>query len=97
SHTVQRVLAGRHWRELTVATEAVPGTVLEGVIDLLGSTDEGLELVDYKTDTVSSGSVEAVARRYRLQVGAYALALARSADLHGAIAEVQAAMADASV
>jgi ATP-dependent helicase/nuclease subunit A len=50
--------------------------VLEGVLDLCFVDGDRLVVVDYKTDRLSSGAdVPAAARRYRLQAGAYALAL----------------------
>jgi ATP-dependent helicase/nuclease subunit A len=51
-------------------------TVLEGFIDLLFEEESGLVVVDYKTDVLETE--EEVAKRavhYRLQGGAYALAV----------------------
>jgi ATP-dependent helicase/nuclease subunit A len=73
SPVVQRALAApRCWRELAVVAD-VAGRLVEGFIDLAFEEADGrLVVVDYKTDAV----VEPAA--YRLQVGAYAAALARS-------------------
>jgi ATP-dependent exoDNAse (exonuclease V) beta subunit len=69
------VAAERCWRELPV-TVPVGAGVLEGVLDLCFVDGDRLVVVDYKTDRLSSGAdVPAAARRYRLQAGAYALAL----------------------
>ena len=38
-------------------------------------------VVDYKTDGVSASDAEQVARRYRLQAGSYALAVAKATGL----------------
>ena len=49
------------------------GRLVEGYIDLAFETDDGrLVVVDYKTDAVVDPG------RYRLQIGAYAAALARA-------------------
>ena len=67
---------GRYWRELYVGTP-VEGRTLEGVIDLLVDGDDGLEVVDYKTDRVESDEeVDRAVGRHRLQGAAYALAVA---------------------
>ena len=66
---------GDAFREMYVAAP-IGERVIEGYIDLLVRTAEGLVVVDYKTDPV--GSVEEVDRRveeYRLQLAAYALAV----------------------
>jgi ATP-dependent helicase/nuclease subunit A len=70
---VQRALAApRYWRELAVVA-SVERRLVEGYIDLAFETDDGrLVVVDYKTDAVVDPD------RYRLQIGAYAAALARA-------------------
>jgi ATP-dependent helicase/nuclease subunit A len=71
---VREVLAaGRYWREVPVAT-TVGGALLEGFVDLVGETADGLVVVDYKTDT---GDPDELTTRYRLQLAAYAEALER--------------------
>jgi ATP-dependent helicase/nuclease subunit A len=75
----------KRWRELYVAApvgqsaaRAGAGPLVEGYIDLLFEDDRGeLVVVDYKTDrAVSPDDAAAVGGRYRLQAGAYALAVA---------------------
>ncbi|MFW6107618.1 MAG: UvrD-helicase domain-containing protein [bacterium] len=66
--------AGRAWREVPFAVW-VDGTVLEGLIDLAFEETDGLHVVDYKTDDVGEDELGAHADRYRLQLGAYALAV----------------------
>jgi ATP-dependent helicase/nuclease subunit A len=74
----------RRWRELYVAapvgqstTPAGAGPLVEGYIDLLFEDERGeLVVVDYKTDRASTPEdAAAVGMRYRLQAGAYALAV----------------------
>ena len=71
----QAVSTGAYHREVYVG--APEGTLLlEGFIDLVFEVDEGLIIVDYKTDGVETP--EEIARsmdRYRLQGASYALAL----------------------
>jgi ATP-dependent exoDNAse (exonuclease V) beta subunit len=75
SATVRQAVGGRYWRELYVAAP-VDGKGVEGFVDLLYETPEGLVVVDYKTDAIPKDEVldDALAR-YRLQGAAYALAL----------------------
>ncbi len=73
---VRSVVEGaEHWRELFVAAP-VGGRVLEGYVDLLVRSPDGLVIVDYKTDQWS-GPAETTERvgRYRLQLAAYGAAL----------------------
>ncbi len=51
--------------------------LLQGVIDCYFEEPDGIVLLDYKTDYVAPGRVEMIRERYRLQIGYYALALAR--------------------
>ena len=69
-----------HWRELFVVAE-LGDTVLEGYIDLLVRTPEGLVIVDYKTDQWRPGADQAARlARYRNQLAAYGHALGRLLD-----------------
>ena len=79
NHLVQRALAsGRWWRETPVAGPVGAG-IVEGFIDLLFEEEGGFVIVDYKTDALGSDdAVELATARYRLQGGAYALALNRA-------------------
>ena len=73
---VRRVVAGAdHRRELFIAAP-VGDRVLEGYVDLLVRTPDGLVIVDYKTDQWS-GPAQTAERvgRYRLQLAAYGAAL----------------------
>jgi ATP-dependent helicase/nuclease subunit A len=50
--------------------------VVEGYLDLLVRTAEGLVVVDYKTDYLASpGELDERVRRYRPQAAAYAVAV----------------------
>lgn len=65
----------RHWKELYVATP-IGSLTVEGYIDLLVETPDGLVVVDYKTDSVpDEQAVETKVRQYRLQGAAYAVAV----------------------
>ncbi len=76
SSLVQRAVStGRYWRETYVAAP-LGARLVEGYVDLLFETDEGLVVVDYKTDVVTPTEIDAKVDRYRLQGAAYALAVA---------------------
>ena len=79
SNTVRAaVTGGRYWREVPVAA-VVDGITVEGFVDLLIETLEGLVVVDYKTDqTPTDDELDAAMQRYRAQGAAYALALERT-------------------
>lgn len=72
SPIVQEAARGAHWRETYVAAE-VDGRLLEGYIDLLYRSDEGLVVVDYKV-TSGAADLESWVERYRPQAAAYARA-----------------------
>jgi ATP-dependent helicase/nuclease subunit A len=72
------VTSGRYWREVPVAA-LVDGVTVEGFVDLLIETLEGLVVVDYKTDQVPADTdLDTVMGRYRVQGATYALALERA-------------------
>jgi ATP-dependent helicase/nuclease subunit A len=64
----------RWWREVPVAAE-IDGIVLEGFVDLLNEHDDGLVVVDYKTDHIAEDDLEAALDKYGVQGAAYAVAL----------------------
>lgn len=75
STTVREAAANHHWKELFVAAP-VDGTVVEGYIDLLYRSEEGLVVVDYKTDDIHDDkTLQAKVDRYQLQLAAYSLAV----------------------
>jgi len=75
SDTVREAAGSEHWKELFVAAP-VEDTVVEGYIDLLYRADEGLVVVDYKTDDIHDDEIrQAKVDRYQLQVAAYSLAV----------------------
>jgi ATP-dependent helicase/nuclease subunit A len=62
--------------------EAVAGEtiMLQGVIDCIFEEEQGLVLLDYKTDSLKGGgakALEAVTERYRIQLDLYAKAVER--------------------
>ena len=78
SDVVKRAVAtGRLWREVPVGIPIADG-VLDGFIDLLFEEKDGLVVVDYKTDDLDVQGAEDAVQRYRLQGGAYALAIQRA-------------------
>ncbi len=78
SPIVRRAVASqRFWREVPVAAP-VEGGFLHGFIDLLFEEPDGLVVVDYKTDSVANDKVEDAMKKYRLQGGAYACAVAKA-------------------
>lgn len=76
SDVVQRAAARPHWRETYVGTvvpePGVDGTLVEGYVDLLYRDDDGLVLVDYKTDAAMGA--EALTA-YETQLAVYARAI----------------------
>ena len=75
SNIVRRAVASqRIWREVPVAAPVGDGS-LHGFIDLLFEEEDGLVVVDYKTDAVTAEQLPEVIDRYRLQGGAYAHAI----------------------
>ncbi len=75
--TVQRAAAGAHWRETYVAVP-FEGITLEGYVDLVFRDDDGLVVVDYKTDSVDAETRAERVTQYRIQASAYALAIAEA-------------------
>ena len=81
SDAVQLAAKAVSHKEIYVAAP-VGDRVIEGYIDLLIETPEGLVIVDYKTDTVASeADVDAKLATYELQGAAYAVALEESTGL----------------
>ena len=77
SDIVRRAVASqRIWREVPVAAPVGDGS-LHGFIDLLFEEENGLVVVDYKTDSVTEEQLPQVIDRYRLQGGAYAHAISQ--------------------
>ncbi len=74
--SVREAAVSPHWREMYVGVP-VAGRVLEGYIDLLYRTPDGLVIVDYKTSgTPASADLDRRVDSYRNQGAAYALAAA---------------------
>ena len=78
SETVRAAAAKPNWRETYVAIP-LDGITLEGYVDLIYRDEDGLVVVDYKTDAAGDDA-ELAARldHYRIQGAAYALAVARA-------------------
>jgi ATP-dependent exoDNAse (exonuclease V) beta subunit len=77
SPVVRRACARAFWRETYVAVP-LAGITLEGYVDLVFRDDDGLVVVDYKTDATDGAELEARLSHYRVQAAAYALAVAEA-------------------
>lgn len=78
SPVVQAAAIAPHWREIFVGVP-VGERLLEGYVDLLYRGPDGLVVVDYKTaGTTDPAELDRRVEGYRLQGGAYALAVARA-------------------
>ena len=72
SSAAKEAAAARHWRELYVGAP-VGNRTIEGYIDLLYESPDGLVLVDWKTDRLGSNSNQVeITAKYARQLGAYA-------------------------
>jgi ATP-dependent exoDNAse (exonuclease V) beta subunit len=65
----------KRWREIYVGTR-VGEVLIEGFVDLVYRGDDGLVVIDYKTDAVPGAALDARVAVYRPQLAAYAKALA---------------------
>ena len=75
SDAVRLAARGTHYKELFVAAP-VGDRVIEGYIDLLIETAEGLVIIDYKTDSVGSeAEIDSKLASYELQGASYAVVL----------------------
>lgn len=71
-----RLAVGHTHHKEAYVTAPIGDRVIEGYVDLLVETPDGLVVVDYKTDTVATDAdVEAKVSQYALQAAAYAVAL----------------------
>jgi ATP-dependent helicase/nuclease subunit A len=77
-----QTLSGRcYHKEMYVATP-IGERVIEGYVDLLVETPDGLVVIDYKTDTVATDAeAEAKIANYELQGAAYAIAIEAATEL----------------
>ena len=51
--------------------------LLQGVVDCALIEEDGITVIDFKTDSVTEETVSDAVERYRSQVGAYAQAVSR--------------------
>ena len=80
SPELQQAIQNRHWRELHVACP-LGDQIIEGYVDLVYETAEGLMVVDYKTDQIQQDEINAKVNHYRLQGATYAVALEKATRL----------------
>jgi ATP-dependent helicase/nuclease subunit A len=66
--------AERALREVPFAL-SLDGTVLEGFIDLVIESGDGIEIIDWKTDDLGADEVDARLDEYRVQAGLYVYGL----------------------
>jgi ATP-dependent exoDNAse (exonuclease V) beta subunit len=81
SAVVRRAASREYWRETYVAVP-LDGITLEGYVDLVFRDDDGLVVVDYKTDAVSGAELDARLAHYRVQAAAYAVATGLATGEH---------------
>ena len=75
------VASGKYFRELFVSAP-INGALIEGFVDLLFENENGLTIVDYKTDDVdSSEDIDRALDKYGSQMGAYAYAVQQATGL----------------
>jgi hypothetical protein len=74
SDAVRAAAASQHWREIYVGTR-VGELLVEGFVDLVYRSPDGLVVVDYKTDAVPGPALDSRVATYRPQLAAYARAL----------------------
>ena len=67
------VASGNYYREVFVSA-ALENGLVEGFVDLLFE-DDGIVIADYKTDIIDDDMDEKRLEQYKLQAGAYALAI----------------------
>ncbi len=51
---------------------------IDGIIDLFFEEDDGIVLLDYKTDRIENGDIIPILKRYKIQLDLYAKAIERS-------------------
>ena len=73
-HREQQFVLGIPAREMGLA-ESDELVLIQGIIDAYLEEDDGLVLLDYKTDRVAEGQEELLAKRYRVQLDYYQRAL----------------------
>ncbi len=70
-----------HYQELNKDREGeayqAETLLLQGVIDCYFEEEDGIVLLDYKTDYVAAGRMDYIRERYRVQISYYARALER--------------------
>jgi ATP-dependent helicase/nuclease subunit A len=74
AEVIQRAAVRPCWRETYVGTP-VGDQILEGIVDLLYRDDDGLVIVDYKTDAVPVAALPSRVDFYRPQLAVYASAV----------------------
>jgi ATP-dependent helicase/nuclease subunit A len=77
SPSVRQAARLPHWQEVYACTPVEGGRLLEGYVDLLYRSPEGLVIVDYKTAATSNpATLDERVAGYRMQGASYALTIA---------------------
>ena len=71
----QPFVIGVPMREVIPDSDRDSEVLVQGIIDGFYETDEGIVLMDYKTDHLDEGQEQVLAERYRTQMELYARAL----------------------
>ena len=66
--------SANYYREVFVSTK-LGDRLMEGFIDLLIDTPDGITIVDYKTDNLTTKQVQELGPEYEVQLGLYAWAV----------------------
>jgi ATP-dependent helicase/nuclease subunit A len=77
STAVKRAVASRRYYREVFVSAPLDECSIDGFIDLLFEEDDGLVIVDYKTDAIEEIPSETKNEQYSLQAGIYALATNR--------------------
>jgi ATP-dependent exoDNAse (exonuclease V) beta subunit len=70
NQSVRTAFSGPHWREVPFA-KVGPGGVVEGAIDMVADEREGVTVIDFKTDAVTSEQQKELERVYSAQIEEY--------------------------
>ena len=79
-HREKQFVMGVPANTLPIDSQSTELVLIQGIIDAYYETNEGLVLVDYKTDYIPYGKINEFADRYRPQIDYYALALEKTLE-----------------
>lgn len=79
-HRERQFVMGVPANTLPIESKSSELVLIQGIIDAYFEEEDGLVLVDYKTDYIPKGKEKEFVEKYRTQVEYYALALSKSLD-----------------